>query len=122
MTVYKLIKAGLPAFRLGADRRFQRADLEKWIAQQYVLLEEPKANKAERPGPQAQILTPMGSFRFYRRSPGPSLSVGTSVGLRHGQPRQSDPDGLNLWRISLRHRSGPPRGVRFFLPFGRIGR
>jgi excisionase family DNA binding protein len=36
-TVYRLIQQReLPAFRLGSDWRFRRADLDKWIAQQHV--------------------------------------------------------------------------------------
>jgi len=46
MTIYRLIKSGaLPAFRIGSDFRFRRADLKKWIAQQHVGVESgaPKA-------------------------------------------------------------------------------
>jgi len=39
VTVYRLIKPGLPAFRLGSDWRFQRSDLKKWIAQQHDMAE-----------------------------------------------------------------------------------
>jgi excisionase family DNA binding protein len=36
ITVYRLIKAGLPAFRIGSDWRFRRADLKKWIEEHHV--------------------------------------------------------------------------------------
>ena len=42
ITVYRFIEAGLPAFRLGSDWRFRRADLDKWIAQRHVRPEESK--------------------------------------------------------------------------------
>jgi len=37
MTVYRLIKtASLPAFRLGSDFRFRRADVNEWVVQRHV--------------------------------------------------------------------------------------
>jgi excisionase family DNA binding protein len=36
-TVYRFIKTrGLPAFRVGSDFRFRRADVKEWIEQQHV--------------------------------------------------------------------------------------
>jgi len=55
VTVYRFIKTGgLPAFRIGSDWRFQRADLKKWIEAQHVEVAstapgpEPKVAKARR--------------------------------------------------------------------------
>jgi excisionase family DNA binding protein len=48
ITVYRFIKAGLPAFRLGSDWRFRRADIDEWIAQRHV---RPGGNLAGQRGP-----------------------------------------------------------------------
>ena len=46
ITVCRFIKTrGLPAFHVGSDFRFRRADIEEWIAQQHVGPEEPKADE-----------------------------------------------------------------------------
>jgi excisionase family DNA binding protein len=43
-TVYRLLKGGeIPAFRLGSDWRFSRADIDRWIARRQV---SPGAGKA----------------------------------------------------------------------------
>lgn len=33
-TIYRLVHEGLPGFQVGADWRFRRADIERWIDQQ----------------------------------------------------------------------------------------
>lgn len=49
-TVLRLVHRGkLPAFRLGSDYRFQRADLKRWIEGQHV----ETANVA--PGPEPKV-------------------------------------------------------------------
>jgi excisionase family DNA binding protein len=48
-TIYRLLKnRKIPAFRLGSDWRFRRADLEKWVAAQEIKVvdEEPPAADA----------------------------------------------------------------------------
>jgi excisionase family DNA binding protein len=48
-TIYRLLKRRkIPAFRLGSDWRFRRADLEKWVAAQEIKVadEEPAAADA----------------------------------------------------------------------------
>ena len=49
-TIYRLLGNGaIPAFRLGADWRFRRADIEQWIKEQAVVSEsEPKNEPAPR--------------------------------------------------------------------------
>jgi excisionase family DNA binding protein len=48
-TIYRLLKRRkIPAFRLGSDWRFRRADLEQWVAAQEINVadEEPAAADA----------------------------------------------------------------------------
>lgn len=48
-TIYRLLKSRtIPAFRLGSDWRFRRADIEKWVAAQEIKVadEDPAAADA----------------------------------------------------------------------------
>jgi len=55
ITVYRLIKAGLPAFRIGSNWRFRRSDVDRWIEDQTIGVsgtepeDEPKKGKAVKP-------------------------------------------------------------------------
>ena len=53
-TIYRLLGNGaLPAFRLGTDWRFRRADIERWIS-----ASEPKSEPAPRTRAQAPAQRP----------------------------------------------------------------
>lgn len=54
VTVYRFIKTrDLPAFRVGSDFRFRRADVKEWIEQQHVRPGESLPPKGARGRPKA---------------------------------------------------------------------
>jgi excisionase family DNA binding protein len=53
-TIYRLLKRRkIPAFRLGSDWRFWRADIEKWIAAQEIKVADEKPAAADPGGKRA---------------------------------------------------------------------
>jgi excisionase family DNA binding protein len=53
-TIYRLLKRrNIPAFRLGSDWRFRRADIEKWIAAQEIKVADEKPAAADAGGKRA---------------------------------------------------------------------
>jgi excisionase family DNA binding protein len=49
-TVYRLLRSGeFPGFRLGSDWRFRRSDIERWIMDRQVALDQSAPIKRGRP-------------------------------------------------------------------------